>query len=200
MWEDRYRAAGDYLFGVAPAAFLTENPGWLRPGLRALSVADGEGRNSIYLAAKGLNVSAFDLSPTAVERGRALAAAKGVLVDFNCLGWENWDWGEERFDLITAIFIQYASPEARAIQFADLRRALSPGGVLMLHGYTPGQIAYGTGGAGDPAHMYTIDMLAETFGDWQIERLAAYERNVHEGKGHSGRSALIDLIVRKTLK
>jgi len=197
MWENRYRSAGEYLFGITPAGFLIENPGWLRPGLRALSVADGEGRNSTYLAEMGLEVAAFDMAPTAVERGRALAVAKGVLVNFNVAGWDDWDWSDDRFDLIVAIFIQYAPPTIRDRQFADLRRALAPGGVLMLHGYTPDQVGLGTGGPGDPAHMYTVDMLRDAFGDWQIERLAAYEREVQEGSGHSGRSALIDLIVRK---
>jgi SAM-dependent methyltransferase len=196
MWEDRYRSAGDYLFGTAPSGFLSDNPGWLRPGLRALSVADGEGRNSVFLAEKGLTVSAFDMAPTAVERGRALAAAKGVVVDFNVTDWAGWDWTRE-FDLVVAIFIQFADPERREGQFADLRRAVAPGGVLMLHGYTPEQIAYGTGGPGNPAHMYTPDLLREAFGDWQVERLASYERDVQEGRGHSGRSALIDLVVRR---
>jgi SAM-dependent methyltransferase len=197
MWEDRYRSAGDYLFGVAPAAFLTDNADWLTPGKRALAVSDGEGRNSIYLAEKGLEVTAFDMAPTAVERGKALAIAKGVLVDFHVSDWASWDWSEGQYDLVIAIFIQYADPAARAGQFADLRRALAPGGVLMLHGYTPEQVALGTGGPGNPAHMYTVEMLQDAFGDWQIERLAAYERDVQEGKGHSGRSALIDLIARK---
>lgn len=197
MWEDRYRAAGDYLFGITPAVFLTDNAGWLKPGLRALSVSDGEGRNSIFLAEKGLDVTAFDMAPTAVERGKALAIAKGVMVDFNVSDWASWDWSEGQYDLIAAIFIQYADPVARAGQFADIRRALAPGGVLMLHGYSPEQVALGTGGPGDPAHMYTVDMLRDAFGDWHIEKLDAYERDIQEGQGHSGRSALIDLIVRK---
>lgn len=197
MWEDRYRSAGDYLFGITPAAFLTDNSGWLKPGLRALCVSDGEGRNSVYLAEKGLEVTAFDMAPTAVERGMALAIAKGVPVNFNVLDWVSWDWSEGQYDLIAAIFIQYADPAARAGQFADLRRALAPGGVLMLHGYTPEQVALGTGGPGKPSHMYTDEMLRDAFGDLQIEKLHAYERDIKEGQGHSGRSALIDLIVRK---
>lgn len=196
MWEDRYRSAGDYLFGITPAGFLTDNPGWIQPGQRALCVADGEGRNSVHLAERGLEVSAFDMAPTAVERGRALAAAKGVVVDYHVSDWAGWDWTRTH-DLVVAIFIQFADPAARAGQFADLRRAVAPGGVLMLHGYTPEQVDYGTGGPGNRAHMYTPDLLREVFGDWQVERLAAYERDVQEGRGHSGRSALVDLIARK---
>jgi len=159
-------------------------------------VADGEGRNSVYLAERGLDVTAFDMAPTAVERGRALAVAKGVEVDFHVSDWDGWDWSRG-FDLVVAIFIQFADPQARAAQFAELRRAVAPGGVLMLHGYSPEQVDYGTGGPGNRAHMYTPDMLRDAFGDWHVERLAAYERDVQEGKGHSGRSALIDLVVRR---
>ena len=196
MWEERYSASEDYLFGTAPAQFLLENPGWLRPGLRALSVADGEGRNSVHLARQGLEVAAFDLSPTAVTRARALAERAGVAVAHHVCEWSGWDWSR-RFDLVAAIFVQFTGPEARKAQFADLRRAVAPGGVLLLHGYTPEQIALGTGGPPFAENMYTVDLLREAFGDWQIQRLAAYEREVQEGRGHSGRSALIDLIVRR---
>ncbi|RFU13337.1 class I SAM-dependent methyltransferase [Rhodobacteraceae bacterium W635] len=196
MWEDRYKASGDYLFGQQPAGFLLDNPGWLQPGQRALCVADGEGRNSVHLAERGLAVTAFDMAPTAVDRGRALAAERGVSAEFHVSDWAGWDWTRE-FDLVVAIFIQFADPDARKAQFGDLRRTVAPGGVLMLHGYTPEQVDYGTGGPPDRSHMYTPEMLADAFGGWRIERLAAYEREVQEGRGHSGRSALIDLIARR---
>jgi len=196
MWEERYKASQDYLFGRQPAGFLLENPGWLRPGLRALCVADGEGRNSVHLAEKGLGVTAFDRAPSAVDRGRALAAERGVAVDFHVSDWQGWDW-TRGFGLVVAIFIQFADPVARKGQFVDLRRAVAPGGVLMLHGYTPEQVDLGTGGPPHRENMYTCAMLRDAFGDWRIERLAAYEREVQEGRGHSGRSALIDLIARR---
>jgi len=76
-------------------------------------------------------------------------------------------------------------------------RVLAPGGRLVLHGYTPEQVALGTGGPRDPAHMYTEALLRDAFPGWRIERLASYERDVQEGRGHSGRSALIDFVARK---
>ncbi len=197
MWEDRYKASDDYLFGTAPAGVLTENPGWLRPGDRALCVSDGEGRNSVHLAEQGLQVTSFDPAPTAVARGRKLAEARGVSVESYVSDWQAWDWDAVRYDLVAAIFIQYADPVARARQFADLRSTVRPGGVLILHGYTPEQVEYGTGGPPNAAHMYTEGLLRDAFGGWHIQRLAAYEREVDEGKGHRGRSALIDLIARK---
>lgn len=196
MWEDRYAAEGGYLFGTAPAAFLTENPWLTQAGGTALCVADGEGRNSVHLARAGLNVTSFDLSPTAVTRAQALAAQAGVSVEAHVSDWEGWDW-TRTFDAVFGIFVQFMGPEARVRQFETLRAAVKPGGRIVLHGYTPEQVALGTGGPPSVANMYTEVFLAEAFAGWQIERLAAYERDVQEGRGHSGRSALIDLVARK---
>jgi len=196
MWEDRYSATDGYLFGQAPAAFLTENPWLAIPGGRALSVADGEGRNAVHLARMGMRVSAFDLSPTAVSRAQALAAQAVVALDTRVCGWDYWDWSQG-FDLVLGVFIQFATPDWRPRQFADLARAVAPGGRLVLHGYTPEQVAHGTGGPRDPAQMWTPDLLTATFPGWRIERLATYERDVQEGRGHSGRSALIDFVARR---
>jgi len=197
MWEERYSACDNFLFGTEPAVFLTENPGWLRPGLSALCVADGEGRNSVYMAGCGLEITAFELSPTAVARGQALARERNVSLSFNVSDWQSWDWEGAGFDLVAAIFIQFAGPAERLRQFANLKSAVKPGGVLMLHGYRPEQVALGTGGPPYIANMYTADLLLEHFGDWRIERLASYERDVQEGRGQSGKSALIDLIARR---
>ena len=197
MWEERYRGSQDYLFGKAPAQFLVENPGWIKPGQSVLSVADGEGRNSTWLAAQGADVQSFDMSETAVARAQKLAEEQGVSVASHLCDWQDWDWKGAQFDLVVAIFIQFAGPSERGAQFADLKQAVRPGGVLMLHGYRPEQVALGTGGPPFVENMYTAEILGKYFGNWKVERLAAYERDVQEGRGHSGKSALIDLIVRR---
>lgn len=196
MWEERYAKAGDYLFGEEPAQMLIENP-WIADRAKTcLCVADGEGRNGVWLARQGLTVASFDLSRTAVERARALAVKAEVKLESHVSDWESWDWSRS-FDLVVAIFIQYADPEARVRQFESLRQSLRPGGRLVLHGYTPEQIAFGTGGPPYPENMYTTELLKDAFADWRILRLAAYERDVQEGRGHSGQSALIDLVAEK---
>ena len=193
MWEQRYATTEGYLFGEAPARVLVENPWMVAGATTCLCVADGEGRNGVWLARQGLTVTSFDGAPTAVDRARALAARSGVAVEAQVSDWDQWDWSRS-FDLVVAIFVQYAGPDARARQFADLRRAVRPGGRLVLHGYTPEQLAHGTGGPPHAENMYTPDLLAQAFGDWRVMRLAAYEREVQEGRGHSGPSALIDLV------
>jgi len=196
MWEERYAAEDGFLFGQAPSKFLLDNP-WVYAGKGSvLCVADGEGRNSVHLAKAGWDVTAFDLSPTAVDRARGLAAKAGVPLDAQASDWDAWDWSCQ-FDMVVAILVQFTGPEARAKQFADLARAVKPGGRLVLHGYRPEQIDYGTGGPPYRENMYTIEILKEHFSSWEIERLAAYDREQESGRMHVGMSALIDLIARK---
>lgn len=196
MWEDRYSSHDDYLFGTAPAQFLAENPWLAIPGGTALSVADGEGRNAVALAQAGMQVSAFDLSTTAVGRAQTLAAQKRVALTTQACDWQRWDWTRQ-FDLVMGIFIQFMPPAKRPDQLHDMARALKPGGRLVLHGYTPEQVALGTGGPPDPAQMWTPEILTAAFPDFRIERLATYEREVQEGHAHVGRSALIDFVAIK---
>jgi len=196
MWDERYAKPG-FLFGTDPARFLVDHQSWLKPGKRALAVADGEGRNSVYLAEKGMQVTAFDASDVAVEKARGLAMAHEARVDYRHADIQDWDWEADPYDLVAAIFIQFAGPVQRAEIFEGLQTALKPGGILMLHGYTPKQLAFGTGGPPDAENVYTVPMLKSAFRNMKVLRLEAYEREVDEGRGHSGRSALIDLIARK---
>lgn len=198
MWEERYNTE-DYVFGREPAAFLRRHESWLKRGEFALSVADGEGRNSVFLAEKGLKVIAWDGAPTAVEKARALAHERGVAVAYEVADIEDWAWPEARFDLVLGVFIQFVGPEARARLFERMKRAVKPGGVLMLHGYTPKQLDYGTGGPKAVENLYTPELLREAFGDLEIRELEAYEAELDEGGGHVGRSALIDLVAVKPL-
>ena len=112
MWNERY-AGDDYLFGTEPAAFLHRAAEWLRPGATALAIADGEGRNSVWLAEQGLTVAAFDPAPNALAKARKLAAARGVVVDYHLADLDGWDWARV-FDVVAGIFIQFVGPEERS--------------------------------------------------------------------------------------
>lgn len=195
-WNERYAAPG-FLFGTEPAAFLKASRNYLRSGLNALAVADGEGRNSVYMAEQGVAVQAIDTSDVALEKAKGLAAERGVSVDFRAVDVLAWDWPVEAFDLVVAIFIQFAGPSDRPALFAGMKRALKPGGTLLLHGYRPKQIDYGTGGPPYAENMYTEALLRDAFSDMEILRIAEYDREIQEGEGHSGMSALIDMVARK---
>jgi cyclopropane fatty-acyl-phospholipid synthase-like methyltransferase len=195
MWNERY-AGDDYLFGTEPAAFLRRAAEWLSPGATALAIADGEGRNSVWLAEQGLKVAAFDPAPNALAKARKLAASRGVAVDYHLSDLDGWDWARV-FDVVAGIFIQFVGPEERARLFTRIDRALKPGGLLLLHGYAPRQVGYGTGGPPFEENMYTLPLLRQAFAGYEVLRAEDFDAEVDEGRGHSGRSALIDFVARK---
>lgn len=165
--------------------------------MRALAIADGEGRNGVWLAQQGLDVHAIDVSPFALEKARKLAAERGVALATDLVDVLDWTWPEAAYDLVAAIFIQFAPPPERDRIIAGIRRTLKPGGVLILQGYTPKQIEYGTGGPPNAENMYTAELLRDWFGDWDILQLAEHESFISEGTHHHGMSALIDLVAKK---
>lgn len=195
-WERRF-SAPEYIFGTAPNAFLSSKRALLHAGQRALCVADGEGRNSVWLAEQGLEVAAFDISAVGVEKARRLAAERGVSVRYEVAGVYDWHWPQAAFDVVAAIFVQFADPAMRSFMFERMVRALKPGGLLLLEGYTPRQLEYRTGGPSRVENLYTAPLLQEAFAALEILELNEYDAVVTEGTQHSGRSALIDLVARK---
>lgn len=196
MWNERYSEPG-YLFGTEPAAFLRREASRLSAGQTALCVADGEGRNSVYLAGQGLTVTAMDASEVAVEKARALARANSVTVDFHVADIARWDWTARPYDVVAGIFFQFAGPSLRDEIFAGMIRTLAPGGLLMLHGYTPAQLVHNTGGPRVLENLYTSELLRDRFRDLDLLHLDEYEVDLAEGRRHLGRSALIDLVARR---
>ncbi len=196
MWDQRYDI-DDYLFGIEASQFLTKHASWLTAGANALAVADGEGRNSVFLAEQGLNVTAMDISEVGAAKARLLAEQRGVVVDVQVADILEWEWTPDSYDFVVAVFIQFLDPTQRLAVFTGMQRTLRPGGHLLLHGYRPEQIAYGTGGPREPANMYTEEDLAAAFGEMQIDVLESYDISISEGPGHDGTSALIDLVATK---
>ncbi len=194
-WDQRF-AQEEYVFGERPNAFLVRQKERLLGCRTALSVADGEGRNGVWLAEIGLAVTAVEGSAVGQEKARRLAARRGVTLDFVLADLATWEWPEQAFDAVVGIFIQFAGPALRERLFAGMRRALKPGGLLLIEGYRPEQIAYGTGGPKAAENLYTEAMLREAFAGMSIERLETYDARIDEGSGHHGMSALIDLVAR----
>jgi len=196
FWDERY-STDAYIFGTAPNVFLASQAALIRPGMRALAIADGEGRNGVWLAGQGVQVHAIDVSPVALEKARKLAAERGVTLDFELADVLGWNWPQAAYDLVAAIFIQFAPPPQRERIIEGIRRSLKPGGLLILQGYTPKQIEFATGGPPHAANMYTAGLLRDWFGDWDILHLHEHESFISEGSHHHGMSALIDLVARK---
>lgn len=195
-WNRRFAEEG-FLFGTEPNDWLREHATLWLPGQRVLCVADGEGRNSVWLAARGLQVDAFDIAEVGVAKARRLAAERGVTVNFSIADCDGFAWPDAAYDGVAAIFVQFADPEMRSRLFAAIVRSLKPGGVLVLQGYTPKQLEYRTGGPPLLSHLYTAAMLREAFAELEIVTLTEYEAEVSEGSGHHGRSALVGLVARR---
>ena len=195
-WNRRYDSA-EFLFGTAPNEWLREQAHLLPPHGRVLCVADGEGRNSVWLARQGFEVDAFDVADRAVDKARAFAMGEGVSVNYAVADCDGFPWPEAAYDGVAAIFVQFADPPMRARLFERIGRSLKPGGVLILQGYTPKQLEYRTGGPPILSHLYTQDLLLAAFAGLSIIELREYEAEIHEGQGHSGRSALVGLVARR---
>jgi 2-polyprenyl-3-methyl-5-hydroxy-6-metoxy-1,4-benzoquinol methylase len=196
IWNVRY-AGEDFHFGTEPNAFLVSQQRFLRSGLNCLAVADGEGRNGVWLAEQGLSVLSVDSSPVALAKAKKLAEQRGVLLQYELVDLMQWDWGVNRFDVVAAIFIQFTPPGMREQMFSNIKRCLKPGGHLLLQGYTPRQLEYRTGGPSQAENLYTEPMLREEFSDMEILHLSEHDDIIREGEGHNGMSALIDLVARK---
>jgi SAM-dependent methyltransferase len=159
-------------------------------------VADGEGRNGVWLAEQGLDVLSIDYSPTALAKARALAQERGVRLRTEVADVVTWRWPQDAFDIIAAIFI---APDAadRPAFFANVKRALKPGGLLLMQSYRPEQLTYRTGGPRELERLTTRPILEAAFGDLSALDIREHHSVLNEGTAHVGMSALVELVGRK---
>jgi SAM-dependent methyltransferase len=197
-WNRRF-AKEAYVFGTNPNEWLQRQAPILIAASKILCVADGEGRNSVWLAKQGHDVDAFDISEVGVAKARRLAQDFGVNVNFAVAGCDDFVWPKKHYDAVVAIFVQFADPELRARMFENIVQSLKPGGSLILVGYTPKQLEYGTGGPSVLSHLYTSKMLREAFTNLNLEVLEEYEPDLIEGDGHKGKSAVIGYVGTRQL-
>ncbi|MFZ2064944.1 MAG: class I SAM-dependent methyltransferase [Xanthobacteraceae bacterium] len=195
-WEARF-ATPEYAFGKGPNYFLQSCKPLLPATGRALAVADGEGRNGVWLAEQGLDVVSIDFSPAAQRKAKALAAERHVEVTFELVDVHSWTYPSAAFDVVAEIFTQFSSPAERAQKWAGMRKALKSGGLMIVQGYTPKQLEYGTGGPKEVENLYTRPMLEREFGGFRALSIVEEEREIHEGTSHGGMSAVINLTARK---
>jgi SAM-dependent methyltransferase len=195
-WNRRFEG-DEFLFGTEPNAWLRQHVGVWPTGGRLLCVADGEGRNSVWLARKRFIVDAFDIADVGVAKAHRLAAIAGVPVNFSIADCDAYRWPLSAYDGVAAIFVQFAAPEQRRRLFEHIAASLKPGGSLILQGYTPKQLEYGTGGPPFVSHLYTTELLRTAFSELEVLELCEYEADVNEGTGHKGRSALIGMVARR---
>lgn len=196
IWETRF-SASDFIFGKQPNHFLASCKPLLPGSGRALAIADGEGRNGVWLAEQGLDVVALDFSEAAQAKAALLAKERGVEMTLIRTDVEAWDYPANAFDVVIDIFTQFSPPAGRAEKWRGVVRTLKPNGLLIVQGYTPKQLEYGTGGPKMAENLYTREMLQQAFGAFHDVTITEEERDLQEGSAHSGMSAVIGLTARK---
>ena len=169
----------------------------LKPNQKVLCIADGEGRNGVWLAKQGMQVVGFDVSNIALEKAKQFAKDNQVEIAYSLSDTDGFDWQENTYDAVIGIFIQFAEPQMRARIFQQAYRALMPGGIFILQGYTLKQLEYKTGGPSLIDHLYTEEMIRELTQEFQILDLRCYEKELNEGARHAGISALLGLAAKK---
>lgn len=197
VWDARFASTEGFVFGTEPNQFMVSQAHVLKPGMKVLAVADGEGRNGVWLAQQGLDVTSVDGSQVALDKAARLARERGVTLNTVCADLVTWDWGTEVYDAVVGIFIQFAGPRLRPVLFQRAAQALKPGGYFLLQGYHPKQLEYKTGGPSAIENLYTEEQLRSELSHMEIIHLERYDAELQEGSGHHGMSALIDVVARK---
>lgn len=193
-WQTRY-AADHYVYGTEPNTFLRDAVAALAPG-DALCLADGEGRNSVFLAGRGHRVTAVDLSANGIEKARRLAAERGVAITAVVADLGVYDLGVGRWDLIVSIFAHTPAPVRQRVHAAVVA-ALRPGGVFVLEAYTPAQIGRGTGGPATADMTMSLAGLVSELAGLTISHGLELERDVVEGTNHTGVGAVVQVVATK---
>lgn len=195
FWNDRY--GGDrYFYGTTPNDFLASVAAQIPAG-PVLCLAEGEGRNAVFLATRGHAVTAVDQSDAGLAKARALAQARGVPLTTVAADLTDFAIAPQAWSGIVAIFM-HLPPELRRSVLARAAAGLRPGGVFVMEAYTPAQIHRTTGGPRDVALLPTLAALRAELGEpfeWLVAR--EIERDVHEGGGHTGASDVVQLLARR---
>ncbi len=193
-WNERY-ASEDFFYGTKPNDFLVEAATPLSRG-RALCLAEGEGRNSVWLAKQGFDVYSVDLSDIGVAKTLHFAASQGVTVHAQVGDLADFVIEPQSFDLIVSIFAH--TPSAlRGSLHQRVVNGLRPGGIFILEAYRPDQIPLGTGGPNNPDMLLTADILRTELIGLEFDHLVEINRNVVEGAGHSGVAAVVQAIAHR---
>ncbi len=194
MWDQRY-AVEEYVYGTRPNDFLASVVDRLPMG-RVLCLAEGEGRNAVYLAEQGFEVTAVDSSAVGLDKARKLAGQRGVHIETIVADLAHYEIIPESWDAIVAIFC-HLPPPLRRVVHAQAVAGLRPGGAFVLEAYTPAQLKHGTGGPPVVELMMTLEALRNELAGLRFEHAVETERDIQEGRFHAGVGAVVQVLAYK---
>ncbi len=193
MWNERF-ASDDFAYGTEPNSFLAQNAGILTGPV--LSLAEGEGRNAVFLASLGLEVHGVDGSEVGLAKAQKLAAARGVAIRTEVVDLAVYEPPENTYGAVISIWAHLPS-QIRKRLYPLVERSLKPGGIILLEAYSPAQLARSTGGPKDPDMLMSRADLEQEFPNCEPILSQEIEREVIEGKLHTGLSTVVQFIARK---
>lgn len=195
FWNQRY-GKEEFAYGTAPNDFLVEYANRIPPRGRVLCLADGEGRNGVWLATQGYAVTSVDIADEGMAKARRLAAEAGVALNTQVADLAGYDPGTAAWDGIVSIFM-HLPPKLRREVFARCVAALRPGGVVLFEAYAKGQFGRGTGGPPDIELLVAADEVAQEFPGCRILHAFHGLREVNEGRHHNGAGEVVQLVLQK---
>lgn len=196
MWDERY-SAEEYAYGTTPNKFLVEKVSCIPKG-KVLCLAEGEGRNAVFLAKQGYAVTAVDASLVGLNKARKLAEENDVVVEFIHADLADYDLGENKWDGIVSIFCPLPSSLRKEL-YKRVIAGLKQNGVFLLEAYTPDQLKYGTGGGNSVDVMQSEKSLRFELAGLKFTHLTELERNVIEGVYHTGIGSVVQAIATKEI-
>lgn len=194
-WDARFQAE-EYVYGTKANVFLSGMESYFIPNGETLAIAEGEGRNAVFLAEKGLKVTAWDYAPAGLEKTKTLAAERGVTVHTELVDLNDASWKKEKWDQIVCIFGHFPTP-LRLKTLQAVRDAVKPGGLYISEVYSVYQPPYQSGGPKETDLLYRPEEFLEVFKEWKFIHFFMGEVVRHEGKLHNGLSHVIQFTGQK---
>lgn len=193
FWNERY-AAHEYLYGTEANTFLVENADLLRGPV--LSLSEGEGRNAVFIASRGLSVLGVDCSEVGLEKARSLAKSHGVIIETEVADLAGFGPKENHYGAVVSISA-HLSGSIRNRLYPLIERALKPGGIVLLEAFSENQLTKDTGGPKDIDMLMSVAKLLREFPNLKPVQAREIEREVCEGEGHTGMASVVQFIARK---
>jgi 2-polyprenyl-3-methyl-5-hydroxy-6-metoxy-1,4-benzoquinol methylase len=195
FWEQRYAEPG-HAYGTRPNVYLTTHRELFQPGQRVLVIGDGEGRNGVWLAEQGLQVTSVDYSATGLRKAEALAQERNVTITTHCVDLTEWHWPQDEFDYVVIVYVHFP-PDVRARMHQAALRALKPGGQIILEAFTFEQLNHESGGPPVRDMLYDASLLTQDFHEGELLELTECSVVLDEGKYHLGEAAIVRARIRR---
>jgi len=195
FWQARYSEQGS-AYGVEPNDFLQQQLHRLLPGSKVLVVGDGEGRNGVWLAQQGMQVTSVDYAQAGVDRALALANESKVEINAICADLNDWSWPQAEFDAVVSIYLHFPSA-LRPQMHQRMQAALKPGGQLILEAFNKHQLDYPSGGPPLADALFSAELLAQDFAAIDITLCQESVVELNEGRYHVGPGAVVRLLAMR---